>query len=247
MKYDDLFRDCKVALQFSGGKDSLVLLSLLQPYWDRLTVYYCNSGDSFPETDRLIAAVKAIVPHFVEVQGRRPLVERHFGWPSDLLTPSSTDFGQMVGETGPTLTDRYTCCSLSIMQPMHERMKADGIEVILRGQRNSDRLKSPVVNGQAIDGFSIIYPIADFSEQQVFDYLVDNCIEIPPFYAEGMTSGGDCLHCTAWLEHGQHKYVAKHHPQAAAVVFQRLEEIKRAADDKYKRLLQALGEKQHVV
>lgn len=238
--YTTLCRTHKVALQFSGGKDSLVLLHMMRPYWDDLTVYYCNSGDSFPETDELMAAVKSMVPHFVEVQGRRKLVEQFFGWPSDLITPSSTDMGQALGDTGPVLTDRYTCCFKSLMEPMHERMRADGIQVILRGQRNTDRLQSPVRSGEVRDGFTIVYPLADFTEQQVFSYLNDNDVPVPRFYLDGMTSGGDCLHCTAWLEHGHTKYLKKHHPEAAKVVFQRLEAIKQAADATYERLRKAL-------
>lgn len=232
----------KVALQFSGGKDSLVLLHLMQPYWSDLTVYYVNSGDSFPETDQLMAAVKALVPNFVEVQGRKPLVEQVFGWPSDVLSSSSTDFGQSLGEVGPKLVDRYKCCFHSIMEPIHERMRADGIEVILRGQRNTDKLQSPVRSGEVIDGFTIIFPLADLTEEQVFEYLNEHNIPIPRFYQEGMSSGGDCMSCTAWLEHGQAKYLNKFHPQTAKLVFQRLDEIKKATDEKYERLLKALEE-----
>lgn len=242
MDYATLCKTKKVALQFSGGKDSLALLHKMQPYWNDLTVYYCNSGDTFPEIDELISAVKSIVPNFVEVQGRQPLVEQIHGWASDLLTPSSTHFGAMVGDVGPALTDRYTCCFLSMMEPMHERMRADGIEVIVRGQRDSDRLRSPVGTGEFKDGFLIVYPLASFSEEDVFEYLKLHEIPVPRFYTEGMTSGGDCLHCTAWLEHGQAKYLTKFHPQAAKVVFHRLDEIKKAADDKYKRLCKALEE-----
>lgn len=240
MDYSNLCKTKKVALQFSGGKDSLALLHMMQPYWGDLTVYYCNSGDSFPETDALIEVVKTIVPHFVEVKGRKAQTEQRFGWPSDLLTSSSTSLGQALGDTGPRLIDRFTCCFHTLMEPMHERMLADGVEVILRGQRNSDRLQNPVRSGEVIGPFTIVYPIADFTEQQVFEYLTEHGIPIPPFYQDGMTSGGDCLHCSAWLEHGQAKYLKKHHPQAAKVVFQRLEEIKKAADENYKRLCKAL-------
>lgn len=237
-----LCKSKKVALQFSGGKDSLVLLHMMQPYWADLAVYYVNSGDSFPETDELIAAVKSLVPNFIEVQGRKPLVEQVLGWPSDILTSSSSDFGHALGEVGPKLVDRYKCCFHSLMEPMHERMRSDGIEVILRGQRNSDKFQSPVRSGDIVDGFAIIFPLADLTEEQVFAYLDEHNIPVPRFYTEGMTSGGDCMTCTAWLEHRQAKYLNKFHPQTAKLVFQRLAEIKRATDEKYERLLRAQEE-----
>lgn len=242
MDYAALFNGKRVALQFSGGKESLVLLHMMQPYWDSLTVYHCNSGDSFPENDELVAAVKSIVPHFVEVMGRRPQVEQQLGWPSDIVPAESTLMGKLAGSDALRLVDRYTCCYESKMRPLHERMHADGIQVILRGQRNDDSVRSPVRSGDVVDGFQIFYPLADFSRDQVFIYLNEHGIPLPRFYQEGMTTGSDCLHCTAWLEDGQNKYLKKHHPQAATIVFQRLSEITKAVDESYKRLLKAQEE-----
>ena len=242
MDFATLCKSKKVALQFSGGKDSLVLLHMMQPFWSDLTVYYVNSGDSFPETDELMAAVQTIVPNFIKVPGRKRLVEQVLGWPSDVLTSNSSDVAHELGEVGPKLVDRYKCCFHSLMEPLHERMLADGIEVILRGQRNNDTLQSPVRSGDVVDGFTIIFPLADLTEEQVFAYLDEHNIPVPRFYTEGMSSGGDCMRCTAWLEHGQAKYLNKFHPQTAKLVFQRLAEIKKATDEKYERLLKALEE-----
>ena len=49
----------KIALQCSGGKDSLALLHLMWPFWDKLTVYWLDTGDSFPETEERMASVAA--------------------------------------------------------------------------------------------------------------------------------------------------------------------------------------------
>lgn len=236
MNYAKLCKENKVALQFSGGKDSLVLLHAMKPYWNDLVVYYCNSGDSFPETDSLIAYVKTIVPNFIEVQGRKPLVEEYLGWSSDVVTSGSTDIGIAVGSNEMKLVDRYTCCFKSLMEPLHEQMQKDGIQVILRGQRSADKLKSPVIDGELIGGFRIFYPINTLTDADVFAYLEKHNIPIPRFYSEGMTSGGDCMHCTAWLEHGQAKYIKKYHADEAKIVFHRLEQIQKAISDSYERL-----------
>jgi len=57
----------KMALQFSGGKDSLALAYLLKPYWGRLTFYHLDTGDLLPEIRDLVALFAAKVPHFVRV------------------------------------------------------------------------------------------------------------------------------------------------------------------------------------
>jgi 3'-phosphoadenosine 5'-phosphosulfate sulfotransferase (PAPS reductase)/FAD synthetase len=35
----------KVALLFSGGKDSRALIELFRPYLNGITVYHCDTGD----------------------------------------------------------------------------------------------------------------------------------------------------------------------------------------------------------
>jgi 3'-phosphoadenosine 5'-phosphosulfate sulfotransferase (PAPS reductase)/FAD synthetase len=214
----------KIALQFSGGRDSLALLLYMRPHWDNLTVYYCNTGDAYPETIALMKAVKEIVPHFIEVQGNVHTVIEQYGLPSDVLHAQAQHSQAYSSST--KLNDRHNCCFLTMMKPLHDRMKQDGITVILRGQRNQDDPKSIVQSGQVIDGFKIIFPIAEWTIADVEEFITESGCPIPPYYAEGMTSAPDCMHCTAWLEHGSYKYLTKYHPTVAKEVNRRLLQIK---------------------
>ena len=45
-----LDRHDKIALQFSGGKDSLAVLYLCKEWWNKITVVWLNTGSAFPET-----------------------------------------------------------------------------------------------------------------------------------------------------------------------------------------------------
>lgn len=226
MSFDSTFaRHQRVALQFSGGKDSLAVLYVMRPYWDRLTVYYCNSGDAFPETIELINKVKQEVPHFIEVAGRQPQVLATLGWPSDIVTCGSTPFGRMMGHDEPALIDRYTCCFKSLMEPMYERMKADRITLIIRGQKNDDANKPPLRSGSTLDGFEFLYPIENWSLGDIFTYLTAVGAPIPQYYADGMTSAPDCMSCTAWLEHKLPQYVERYHPERYGNLMTRLNTI----------------------
>lgn len=237
-----LSRHSKIALQFSGGKDSLAVLYTMRPYLDRLTVYFVNSGDAFPETLALVEDCKQFIPHFVEVQGRQPDVLNTFGWPSDIVPCGSTAFGRMLGHDAPALTDRYTCCFHSIMQPMYERMKADGITLVIRGQKNADDKKPPLRSGSKLDGFEFLYPIEDWTEQDIFEFLSKVGAPIPRYYSEGMSSAPDCRNCTAWLEHGMLGYVQRHHPKQFPILLQRINTIKRAVDAEYIKLTNTIVE-----
>jgi phosphoadenosine phosphosulfate reductase len=232
MEFDAIFdRHERIAFQCSGGRDSLAALYLLRPYWDRMVVYWLNTGDPFPETRETMQLVALQVPHFVEIAGRQPEVIDLFGLPSDIVPASRTPLGVLVtGQPAQILQDRYACCARSMMEPVQQRMVADGITLIIRGQRDSDRLKSPLRSGCVVDGIELLFPIEDWSTAQVMDYLRTNNVPIPRFY-QMLESAPDCMTCSAWWENGVAKYLKQYHPDAHAVVQQRLDSINAAVHE----------------
>lgn len=209
-----LGRHKHIALQFSGGKDSIATLEVMRPYWDRLTVYWLNTGDPFPEVLEVAERVRAMVPRFVEVDGGRDWVVAQFGLPSDVVPYSSSVASHLLG-VGETvlLQDRFSCCSRVLMEPLHARMVEDGITLIVRGQRNAEIFKGQLRSGDCHDGLEFLYPIEDWSTEAVFDYIEAAGWEIPRYYTEGMPHSGDCMVCTAWVGEGRGAYLKKHYPE----------------------------------
>lgn len=232
MDFDAILgRHQRIALQLSGGKDSLACLYLLRRYWDRLTVYWCNTGDPFPETVEIIEQVRREVPRFVEIVGRQPEVVEQFGLPSDIVPASHTPIGLLgSGKPGPLIQDRYSCCYRVFMYPMHRRMLDDGITLIIRGQRADDALKAPVQSGHVEDGIEYLFPVENWTAAGVIDYLRTNGRPVPRFY-QMLDSAPDCVTCSAYWEHGISAYLKQHHPQAHQVVQLRLDSIKTAVSD----------------
>lgn len=217
----------KTAFQFSGGRDSLAALYVLKDVWGQLTVYHLDTGDQFPETKSVVDRVEAIVPRFVRVAGNRDAVWRRFGMPTDLLPSTHTLLGKMGGNGGIQLIDRFMCCFHSVMKPMHERMVADGITMIIRGHKNSD-YSPPVMSGEQMAGFTFYYPIADWSVEQVMTYLKEQGVEPAPFYTFGMKTTPECMNCTAWWDDGRGAYLKKHHKKEFDVYHDNLNKIKSA-------------------
>ena len=203
----------RIALQFSGGKDSLALLNLMEPYWDRLTVYWTNPGDPFPETVALMEQIRAIVPHFVVIEGDVHGSIQNFGLPSDLVPADSTPIGLAARRGGTRIQDRYSCCMRSLMLPMHERMKADGVTLVIRGQKNSDVLRAPIKSGTVEDGIEYLFPLEDWDDARVMAYLAEKGIPVPRFY-DYMNANPDCMHCSAYWEEGRGKYLREFYPES---------------------------------
>ncbi len=217
----------RIALQLSGGKDSLACLYLMKPYWNRITVYWCNTGDAFPETISQMNRIRAEVPNFVEIQGKQPETISGHGIPTDILPVSATPMGIVGAGGGVLMQDRYSCCLRSFMLPMHERMLADGITLVIRGQRNDDPLKAPIRSGTVDGGIEYLFPIEDWKASKVLSYLGAVGATIPRFY-EVLDEAPDCMTCSAWWEKGATKYLKRYHHDAYKEVQHRLDLINRA-------------------
>lgn len=188
-------------LQFSGGKDSLACLELIRPWWGKTVVIWTNSGDAFPEVVDQMMKIKAQVPNFHMVRGSADLDQMTLGWPVDMLPQSSTAFGQIIDPDvfTPKLRLRYECCASNLWAPMTRAIRQLGATLVIRGQRNSERLRNTAcLDGTVGEGVTYSLPIQEWTEQDVFRYLEVHDIELPRSYDHDLPSM-DCMHCTAYL------------------------------------------------
>jgi 3'-phosphoadenosine 5'-phosphosulfate sulfotransferase (PAPS reductase)/FAD synthetase len=210
--YDALARHQRIALQFSGGKDSLALLYLMRPWWDRLCVYWLNTGDAYPETVELMARIRGEVPNFKEIHGNQPAIVGQDGWPSDVVPHLHTTDGNMVfGPTPFRVQSRLSCCWRSLMLPMFNAMLDDGITLVIRGKRRDEADRTGVESGDTSNGMEVLFPLMEWTAGNVIQYLRNNGIELPRSYGYA-NSSLDCMSCTAWLEHRNGDYLQAMYP-----------------------------------
>jgi phosphoadenosine phosphosulfate reductase len=223
---DAISRHERIALQFSGGKDSLATLFLLRDHWDKLTVYWTNPGDPVPEVMEVVEQVKALVPHFVEISGRVVEQIEAYGLPSDLVPTTSTPFGRSAYGGGIKLQDRFQCCYNSLMLPMHERMVQDGITLIIRGQKSADTMKSQLRSGALDQGIELLFPLEHWTDEQVLAWLDEHAF-VPDFY-RSLKASPDCLTCSAYWSEGRAAWLKIKHPEAHAAYQGKLDVIRDA-------------------
>jgi 3'-phosphoadenosine 5'-phosphosulfate sulfotransferase (PAPS reductase)/FAD synthetase len=236
------------ALTFSGGKDSLACLYLLRPWWGRVTVMWANAGDPYPETVEQMERVRQLVPHFVEVAG--PGYIRGHGpeqtFPADMVPLTATTIGREIEAAAPRfkIHSRFDCCTSNWWLPLHNKVNELGVDLMIRGDRDSEALTNPWIRGgKNPSGGSYLIPLRYWSKDDVFAYLRAEGVEIPRSYDYGMGSL-DCLHCTAWLNESGNKlrYLRDFHPEVSVEYERRLRLIQ-SEQERHVRLMKiALGE-----
>lgn len=200
-------------LQFSGGKDSLACLYLLEKQWDEITVVWVNTGAAFPETIDQMEHIRAIVPHFLEVKTAQNIESE--GYPTDLLPISHTSMGQQFEGPQPhKFQSRYACCAHALWIPLQREMKERGATRIIRGEKRCDAKRSQLTDGMLIEGITYRFPVYEWSDAEVLAYLREKKVEIPRSYRT-LSTGLDCWNCTAYLSENRRKldYLHAYHPQ----------------------------------
>lgn len=206
-----LARHERVALSFSGGKDSLAVIYLLRDHLPRLTVYHTDTGDLLPEQMEIVRHVEAMAPNFVRIETRvRDWIAQH-GLPTDLLPHSAHDVGQQMGE-GEKLVSRYDCCYRNLMWPTWSRMVEDGNTLVIRGTKRVDMKRLPVGNGHVENGVEIWYPLQEWTNEQVFAYLAEQDAPRSHVY-DHVTNSPECARCTAWWGEKRAAYLKQFHPE----------------------------------
>ncbi len=200
---DQLFaRHSKIALECSGGKDSIALILLFRNYLSKLVVYWCNPGDPDPDTVETMDWVRSIAPNFVEIQTNVKDFRKQFGAASPIVP--------MDSPTLPIISD-HICCMHNIMLPMQNRVLADGNTCVIRGQKNADEDKGQLRSGAVIDGVEYLYPLEAWSDSNVLEYLRQKGVRTPKVYGYSK-HGIDCLHCTGWWKHEHLPYLKQEYP-----------------------------------
>lgn len=221
----------KIALQVSGGKDSLATLFLMLPWWERLDVCWLNTGDPVPETVAYMAFLQDMLPSFREITGKQPEIVAADGWPSDVVPTIYTTMGQAIFGPQPfKVQDRLSCCFRSLMAPLHSAMVAGGYTLLIRGKRREEKDKTETRTGSTIAGVEFLYPVWDWTEAEVLQYLEDNEIPLPGYY-EQTNHSLDCMSCTAWWGEGLPKYLEAKHPEQHTEYVRRIHLIKQAISE----------------
>jgi len=232
----------KVALMFSGGKDSLACLHLVKDYLDKTIVVWVNTGANFPEIEQMMREIKAIVTHFHEIKTDQPSSIKANGYPVDVVPVNYTKLGQSVTSIKDfKLRSYFECCAENFWIPCDAEMRKLGVTGVIRGQRNSEAHRAPIKSGYVENGIEYHLPIESWSDSEVIDYLRSKDVIINERLSMAHSSL-DCWNCTAYMAESSErfKYIKKHHPskyESIVEIVKKIDNVLTAESSIYKGFL----------
>lgn len=207
-----LDRHERIALQFSGGKDSLAVWGLLRPHLDRLTVYHVDTGDQLPETQEIIRWIEERTPRFKRIFSDSVGFRLRNGIVSDLVPATAGDIGIALGMSDVKMCGRLYCCWHNQMLPANTVMEEDEVTLVIRGTKARDMRRLPHYGGETAAGYELWLPLKDWSDAQVFAYLREQGLPVHTAYETIKHSLPDCATCTAWWSDERGRYLKEHAP-----------------------------------
>ena len=222
MSDSPLDRHTKIALSFSGGKDSRACVQMFKDRLDDIVIYHVDTGDLLPEMRASVAEVEAWAPRFVRIDTDVSGWIELNGLPTDLLPFTAHPVARHMGQERHPLVGRYDCCYTNLMWPVFQRVMADGCTLLIRGTKRVDMHRLPAEDGAVIAGVELYYPLLDWSHEQVFTYLALQGVKLSRIY-DHCTNSPECARCSAWWGEGRAAYLKKYHPELWAEYDARLQ------------------------
>src|ERR1700722_1385695 len=133
-------------------------------------------------------------------------VRDRYGFTVEVMCPDTAEVESMVTLHGPNLFYRDTalrmlCCNVRKVRPLERKLK--GLKAWAVGLRRSQNESRAEVRKVELDATPVkISPLADWTPEQVEDYIERNDVPRHPLYARGYTSIG-CDPCTRAVEAGE--------------------------------------------
>ncbi|MFP6639985.1 MAG: phosphoadenylyl-sulfate reductase [Myxococcota bacterium] len=176
----------RLALSASfGAPEGMVLLDMMHRIEPTSRVFVLDTGRLPPASYDLIDHVRDRYDKGVEV-----------------ILPDAQDVQEMVNERGMNLfyesvESRKLCCRLRKVEPMRRYVQdLDAYVSGLRRAQNLNRENTPKVElDVAAGGLMKLNPLADWTREQVMDYVAEHNVPINRLRKEGFPSVG-CQPCT---------------------------------------------------
>jgi len=182
--FDQFSPDIAVASGF--GAEGMVLIDLAARVRSDFRAFTLDTGFFFPETYELMDEVER--RYGIQVERCRPA-----------LTPA--DQARVHGDALWT-RDPDRCCGLRKVEPLKRKLsELTAWAAAIRRDQTAARADTPKIHWDAKFGLVKLNPLADWTSDQVWDYIRSNDVPYNPLHDRSYPSIG-CTHCTRPVQIG---------------------------------------------
>ncbi len=182
-----------VAIVTALQADGMAILDMAYQMFPQVRVMTVDTGRLPQATLDFIGQVRA---HYPEAR-------------LDVRTPDRAEVETMVRRNGPDLfresvPNRLMCCQIRKVRPLTDAL--EGLDAWFTGLRRDQWASRAAIRKVELDhdhdGIVKVNPLADWSAQEVDEYLAEYDVPVHPLYAQGYTSIG-CEPCTRPVRAGE--------------------------------------------
>lgn len=207
----------ELSVEFEGREPQELLAWALERFGERLAL-----STAFQEGDVALLDMAYRLDPEVRIfsidTGRLPqasfdlveqLRERYPGLRLELVAPDAAHVQRLVDRHGPNLfrrsvEQRLLCCNVRKVQPLNRVL--DGLDAWVTGLRRDQWASRAEIRKVEIDhdhdAIVKLNPLAEWTEDEVWDYLREHDVPVHPYYEQGYTSIG-CAPCTRPIATGE--------------------------------------------
>jgi len=181
----------KLVFASSLGEEDQVITDLISKISNDIEIFTLDTGRLFQETYELLSKT-----------------QKKYSMPFKVYYPDNEAVENMVRNYGINLfyesvANRKLCCGLRKVEPLKRALKnSDAWLSGLRSSQSITRSDLKVFQWDDINLKIKISPLADWSLDQVHEYIQKNNIDISPLHARGFISIG-CASCTRAVNEGE--------------------------------------------
>jgi phosphoadenosine phosphosulfate reductase len=183
----------RIGISTAFQVDGSVILDMAYRIDPSIRVFSVDTGRLPSETHDLIATLQ----------------DRYPGLNLELLRPDEEHVRRMVGLKGldlfrESVENRLLCCNVRKVQPLNRHL--DHFDAWITGLRRDQWATRTNIRKVEIDhdhgAIVKLNPLAEWTKDEVWDYVRENDVPYHPLYDRGFTSIG-CAPCTRAIEPGE--------------------------------------------
>lgn len=205
----------RVFLAFSGGRESVVLAHMCEPWREKVTLLWVRVQSHAPHMADFIRGYAARGWRLEEIAA--PGIMDHWstaGIPAEVLPVENAR-----GRKEPRMQPWPSCCYAIRQVPLNAYMRAQSEAcALLHGQRAEDEAATAGgLSGQMPPYVEVVQPLASWSEAEVAAYVDQHGLVLPSQYAEGYADSLECLICPAAPSPQRMDYLRRRHRVSAGI------------------------------